>query len=165
MNESDLPKIEESTLQKVPEKIARAFCVLPKAIHGNSIILYCPDDAQFRIEHEEMIRFALNRTIEWIPVPRNVLELEIDKYFPGSKAEIWNCSIRFRFNCPQKWASLTPTRVPNQRNCSECGRIVHRCDNEHEAKWLGKQGKCVALITSDDSEFLGEVDDTEWGTR
>ena len=63
MNESDLPKIEESTLQKVPEKIARAFCVLPKAIHGNSIILYCPDDAQFRIEHEEMIRFALNRTI------------------------------------------------------------------------------------------------------
>ncbi len=39
------------------------------------------------------------------------------------------------------------------------------CDNEHEAKWLGKQGKCVALITSDDSEFLGEVDDTELGTR
>ena len=165
MNESDLPKIEESTLQMVPEKIARAFCVLPKAIHANSITLYCPDEAQFLIEHEETIRFALNRMIEWIPIPRCVLELEIDKYFPNSKAEIWNCNIRFRFNCPQRWSSLTPTRDPNQRSCSECDRIVYRCDNEHEARWLGKQGKCVALITSDDSEFLGEVEDTDWRTR
>jgi hypothetical protein len=161
MNQSGLHKIEESTLQIVPEKIARAFCVLPQSIHGDSITLYCPDDPQFRIEHEQTIRFALNRLIVWIPVPRSVLELEIDRYYPGSKSEIWNCSIRFRFNCPQKWASLTPTRDPNQRSCSECDRLVYRCDNEHEAKWLGKQGKCVALIAPNDSEFLGEVDDTD----
>ncbi len=77
--------IEESTLQMVPEKIARTFCVLPQAVNANSITLYCPDDAQFRIEHEETIRFALNRTIEWIPVPRSVLDPTIEKYFRDQK--------------------------------------------------------------------------------
>jgi len=159
MNEPDLPKIEASTLELVPEKVIRAYCVLPKGIHGDTITLYCPDDDQFGMEQEETIRFALNRTIACVRVPRSVLETEIDSYFPGSMPEISNCNIRFRFNCPKKWASLTPTRDPNQRSCSECNRIVYRCDNEYEAKWLGRQGKCVDLVTPEEEYFLGEVED------
>jgi hypothetical protein len=160
MSKMELPNIEEATLQLVPERLVRAFCVLPQRTDGDSITLYCPDDPRFLIEHQETLRFALNRAIDWTPIPRSLLETEIDKYFPGSKPEIWNCNVRFRFNCPRKWALLTLTKDPNKRHCSECDSLVHRCSNEHDARWLGKQGKCVALITQDGTEFLGEVDDT-----
>jgi hypothetical protein len=165
MSQFDLPKIDETTLKLVPERLVRECCVLPQQDSGHSITLYRPDDSRFLIYHEEALRFVLNRQIEWIPVSRSLLESEIDRYFPDSKPEIWNCNVRFRFQCPQKWAALTPTDDPNQRHCMECDRMVYRCSNEHEARWLGRQGKCVALITTDDMEFLGEVEDTDWRTQ
>jgi hypothetical protein len=62
---------------------------------------------------------------------------------------------------PKKWASLAPTNDENKRSCSEYDRVVYRCNNEHEARWLGKQGKCVALLITDDTEYLGAVEDSD----
>jgi hypothetical protein len=165
MSESGLPRIEPATLQLVPEKIVRAFSVLPFCSDEGSITLYCPDEPAYPLENEESLRFALNRSIAWLPIPRKLLESEIDRYYPGTIPEIRNCNVRFRFNCPRTWTSLTPTQDQNQRKCEECDRIVYRCFTDTEANWLGKQGKCVALVTSDEDELLGEIDGTDWAVR
>lgn len=151
--------IDEETLQMVPERFVRLFSVLPLSFDASSVTLCCPDEPDYAIKNEEEIRFALNRTILFRPVPRQELESEIDRYFPHSKRDIQNCDVRFRFRCPLRWSMLSPTSSPDQRKCSECNRLVYRCHTKSEVTWHGRLGHCVAFVSLHECEFLGESDD------
>jgi hypothetical protein len=64
-------------------------------------------------------------------------------------AEIANCAIRFRFECPKRWAELTPTGDSRIRKCGFYELEVHYCETREEALDKARQGLCVADASSD----------------
>ena len=60
-----------------------------------------------------------------------------------SKSLIRNC--QFKFKCKQQWGSLIPTDDIKVRNCKECDRTVHLCDNDVELIEAMKLDQCVAI--------------------
>lgn len=150
-------KIPDSILELVPEAIARGACVLPLREGPGSITLFCPDESWFRSKHEDRLRFVLARAIEWLPVPRSVVESAIDFYYCPT-AEVLNCPPAFRYRCPLVWRELETTENLQVRFCKECSELVFRCTTAEEASRLGREGKCVAYAVESEAELLGEVD-------
>ena len=153
-NKSPL-RVETSTIELVPEKIARDFCVLPHTHDSISITLYCPNGQDFIIANEESLRFALDRIIKWLPVPASAIQDAIEIHYPDTEATIHNCTLSERFICPQKWALLAPTERPDQRFCEKCQETIYRCDSVDEAFRMSDEGKCVAYVDDEGIEYLG----------
>lgn len=55
------------------------------------------------------------------------------------------CRMAFRFECPKKWESLTPTSADPIRYCESCDQHVHYCSSLNEARQHAERGHCVAL--------------------
>jgi uncharacterized protein (TIGR02996 family) len=59
----------------------------------------------------------------------------------GSKDPV----LRFAYQCPNRWADLTPTPQADRRYCGECRKDVHFCHSKQEAEEHAVQGHCVAI--------------------
>jgi hypothetical protein len=74
--------------------------------------------------------------------------------------DIENCSWKFEFQCPRRWASLRLTDDPNVRLCESCLQQVHLCQNDEEVLAHSQRGECVALgfmRDGEESQLLGKV--------
>ncbi|HEX4646536.1 MAG TPA: hypothetical protein VH598_13115 [Verrucomicrobiae bacterium] len=58
---------------------------------------------------------------------------------------IRNCTIEFRFKCPQDWDALEATQEAAVRFCQLCRQKVFFCQTDAEALDHAKRGNCVAL--------------------
>ena len=61
----------------------------------------------------------------------------------------------FKFECPKKWETLTPTPVANVRHCDHCKKDVTLALNNFHLAELTVAGACVAVIWGK----------REWGKR
>lgn len=57
-------------------------------------------------------------------------------------------SVRFAFECPRTWESLTPTDSPAARHCGSCERLVHLCRSREEAEDRARRGDCITVSPS-----------------
>ena len=57
---------------------------------------------------------------------------------------IENCSVEFKFRCPQRWDALEPTSDPGVRMCAECEREVFFCETDQQAVDHARKGDCIA---------------------
>jgi hypothetical protein len=53
--------------------------------------------------------------------------------------------VRFAFECPRRWSSLTRTPDPEVRYCGGCAQTVHLVTTASAARRLAVAGRCVAL--------------------
>jgi len=157
-SEPELDNIDETLLELVPEKVARDYCVLPASLEGSILTLFCPEEPDYEMKNGPILEFVLNRKLRWCHVPRFDIESAIARFHPFSEPAIHNCNIRFSFNCPKIWASLSPTDIATQRMCDECGKTVHLCSTEQEAIELGRKDRCVAYVDPEHGMILGEID-------
>jgi hypothetical protein len=54
-------------------------------------------------------------------------------------------AVRFAFECPNRWESLTPTADPRVRSCDHCRQHVHRCSTRAEAETHARAGRCITV--------------------
>jgi uncharacterized protein (TIGR02996 family) len=54
-------------------------------------------------------------------------------------------TLRFTYECPNRWADLTPVAETNQRFCNDCQKNVHFCASKEEAETHAVQGHCIAI--------------------
>jgi hypothetical protein len=66
---------------------------------------------------------------------------------------IRNCLPAFRFVCPQRWESLTPTEQGWTRHCSQCNRQVYLCTSDEQTIAHARAGNCIAREIPDGSEL------------
>jgi uncharacterized protein (TIGR02996 family) len=62
----------------------------------------------------------------------------------GSKKSSYP-TFRFAFECPNRWADLTPTADSKVRFCGQCRKNVHRCESREEAEQHAVAGRCIAI--------------------
>lgn len=70
-----------------------------------------------------------------------------------SSDEIFGCGagpksdpiVRFRFECPNKWETLTPTNDSEVRFCDECQQQVFRVTSVDQAEAMARKGRCIAV--------------------
>jgi hypothetical protein len=157
----ELPDISETILLLVPEPVVREHCVLPFAVVDDLLHLYCPDDLVTSVPPEDLLRLIVGRPIRLVPRARQLIRAAIDTYygespppFPGPIVpSIENCEPWFRYECPRKWNSLTPTADARVRHCPECNEHVYQCSSGAELEAL--RGKRCVFIN--DLESLGEI--------
>src|SRR5262245_48470772 len=53
--------------------------------------------------------------------------------------------LRFAYECPNRWADLTPLPDDKVRHCGECKKDVHFCASKEEAEAHAVAGHCVAI--------------------
>jgi uncharacterized protein (TIGR02996 family) len=53
--------------------------------------------------------------------------------------------LRFAYECPNRWADLTPLPRPDERHCGKCRKDVHFCATKEEVEAHAAQGHCVAI--------------------
>src|SRR5262245_37049576 len=58
--------------------------------------------------------------------------------------DIRNCSVTFRFRCPESWDNLQATDRADVRFCLECREDVHYCETDAEMIQHAEVGHCVA---------------------
>jgi uncharacterized protein (TIGR02996 family) len=61
------------------------------------------------------------------------------------EAESKDRTLRFAYECPNRWADLTPLPQTNERFCNECQKNVHFCASKDEAEAHAVQGHCIAI--------------------
>jgi uncharacterized protein (TIGR02996 family) len=64
-----------------------------------------------------------------------------------AKTDIELCEFRFRFHCPRKWETLTPTKNDGVRFCAACRKSVYFCNNLEVAYHHAYLGHCVAIAS------------------
>ena len=71
-----------------------------------------------------------------------------------------DCKWRFRYQCLQRWANLTPTQNKSIRFCAICQRNVYACYNNKTVAKHTKQNHCVVIMNGFDyeGEMLGFID-------
>ncbi|MBD2579641.1 hypothetical protein [Oscillatoria sp. FACHB-1406] len=78
-------------------------------------------------------------------------------------SKIWNCPDNLKFQCPQKWESLSSTDDENIRYCTVCSENVYNCSTPKDFVQYAKAGNCVALPNElarrpeDPHLFLGKL--------
>lgn len=65
--------------------------------------------------------------------------------------------VRFAFECPRSWETLTPTDAQNERHCSQCERRVYLCRDRAEAERRAMAGQCIAVAAALAGQVSGEV--------
>ena len=65
-----------------------------------------------------------------------------------ARVPIEACRLRFRFECPKRWESLTLTDDPSVRRCGQCCETVKFCTSVVEAQQLAASSFCVAVDAS-----------------
>lgn len=88
------------------------------------------------------------------------------------RSPIENCSLSFKFRCPQRWEKLRRTEVAAIRFCESCLQKVFYGGSVEEAREHASAGHCVAVDAavarssgdlSDDGMLLGELaDGDDW---
>ena len=82
-----------------------------------------------------------------------------------SRAPIERCDVRFRFQCPKAWESLTSTDDATVRHCGTCEKPVFFCSDLTEVRVHGGAKRCVAfsprLLRT---EALAEYEDEATGS-
>lgn len=61
------------------------------------------------------------------------------------RTPVENCTLRFVFECPQRWEQLRPTSEKTVRFCRACGKSVYYCETVAEARQKACRGECVAV--------------------
>ena len=77
--------------------------------------------------------------------------------FVARTASIRNCgsagatarSVRFAYECPRTWETLSPTDDPAARHCATCAKLVHLCHSREEAEDRARRGDCITLSTDE----------------
>jgi len=85
---------------------------------------------------------------------REQIEVHYSRPYPNELVPpIENCEPWFRYECPRKWHSLTPTEDKSVRHCPECNELVYKYGSR--AELAGLRGKrCVYIAGSE----LGEME-------
>lgn len=151
--------IPDSVLELVPVSVILEICILPFAIKGTLLTIFCKPD----FDEQEKVRFILGRhahEVQFLPVDESTLREAIEMRLPLSEGTIENCKPQFRFQCPKEWSSLQVIADDRIRFCSACLREVYWCNTESAATELGRQGKCVA-IRFNGADTLGLIDFSE----
>jgi hypothetical protein len=65
--------------------------------------------------------------------------------------------VRFAYECPRTWDSLTPTGDERARQCSTCERIVYLCRSRDEAEERAHRGECITVSGSTWSIVAGKL--------
>ncbi|WP_459557949.1 GspE/PulE/PilB domain-containing protein [Lacunimicrobium album] len=145
----DCITINPHLLEKVPEAFAQKSTALLISCEANElqIVTYPRPDHELD-ELREALRFAIEMdvSIRFSFAEKYILDHTIERLYKTAAAIIENCDLKFQFRCPKRWLDLSPTDHETRRFCSVCQRAVYLCDNEYEAKTLGKEGKCIAVI-------------------
>src|SRR4051812_36226472 len=53
--------------------------------------------------------------------------------------------LRFAYECPLRWADLTPQSRPDERHCGKCRKTVHHCATRQQAEEHAVAGHCIAI--------------------
>jgi len=99
--------------------------------------------------------------------PPLVLTTEVEREWLAivSRAPIERCDVRFRFQCPKAWESLTSTDDATVRHCGTCEKPVFFCSDLTEVRVHGGAKRCVAfsprLLRT---EALAEYEDEATGS-
>ena len=64
-----------------------------------------------------------------------------------SGQNVTHCNL-LKFQCDQKWDSLTQTRDPRIQFCEQCKEAVYLCSSETEFRRHAANHHCVALASS-----------------
>jgi len=76
------------------------------------------------------------------------------------RSPIENCSLAFKFRCPERWEKLRRTEVAAVRFCDSCRQRVFYCGSIEEARGHAADGNCIAVdaavARSPDDLFDGE---------
>lgn len=56
--------------------------------------------------------------------------------------------VRFAYECPRTWESLSPTDDGGARHCSTCARLVYLCRSREEAEERARRGECITISAS-----------------
>lgn len=64
-----------------------------------------------------------------------------------SGQNVTHCNL-LKFQCDQKWDSLTQTRDPRIQFCKQCKEAVYLCSSETEFRRHAANHHCVALASS-----------------
>lgn len=146
MTQLDLREIPADVLQAIPETLVRMHEVLPIARDGETLVVaYAfelhPDAAAI----ENVLRFALERSICLVPVRQEELQTAINSHFCNVMVDECGLGVGFRFRCPQKWRNMVPTEAAGVRYCTRCEKPVYLCTSTDEALEHACQNHCVAV--------------------
>lgn len=56
---------------------------------------------------------------------------------------------KLKFKCPNEWADLDRTSVPEVRFCTECQSNVYFAQTQSDFEKFVNEGKCIALIENE----------------
>lgn len=73
------------------------------------------------------------------------------------RSPIENCSLSFKFRCPERWEKLRRTEVAAARFCESCYQNVFYCGSIEEAREHAAAGHCVAVDAAV-ARFPGDLD-------
>jgi uncharacterized protein (TIGR02996 family) len=103
----------------------------------------------------EFLRLELQfRELPEVDPQRKTIRLrlhELRKHIDSSwlaqldRTPVENCTLRFVFECPQRWEQLRPTSEKTVRFCRPCGKSVYYCETVAEAREKSCRGECVAV--------------------
>jgi uncharacterized protein (TIGR02996 family) len=77
-----------------------------------------------------------------------------------SRSPIENCSLSFKFRCPERWEKLLRTEAASARFCESCRQKVYFCGSIEEAREHARVGHCVAVDAAV-ARFPGDLDDED----
>jgi hypothetical protein len=65
--------------------------------------------------------------------------------------------VRFAYECPRTWDSLSPTGNEGARHCSTCERLVYLCRSRDEAEERAHRGECITIPGATWSAVAGNL--------
>ncbi len=100
---------------------------------------------RFEIEAANLPDETLRRAAVNSQLRKQAAALDLNWLAIVSHPALEECRLRFEFECPMKWESLTATEDAKIRHCGSCKRSVHYCDTIEEARERARRDECVAV--------------------
>jgi uncharacterized protein (TIGR02996 family) len=71
--------------------------------------------------------------------------IDVGWRYAVARPAIERCDVKFDFQCPKEWGSLTRTDQPNVRYCGSCQQHVHYAASLDLARQHAVRGQCVVV--------------------
>lgn len=68
-----------------------------------------------------------------------------DRLLNCGQASTWPLGVRFRYQCPNHWETLSPTPEAAVRYCGDCRRNVYFCESVESVERHASEGHCIAV--------------------
>jgi hypothetical protein len=148
MNRQELEKLDvnAAAIHLVPESLAREHCILPAGLTNGKLKLVLPENVDGGLDELiRVLRSALGQDFDFDFATREALLEMINLHYLAIGAEIRNCEVRFRFECPRLWSNLQSTSNKLIRHCETCNQDVFYCHTKEELNERARKGQCVAI--------------------